>query len=228
MCGRFTQTLAGDAIAEAFGLATVPPWQPRYNIAPTQAIPAILARDDSSSVNQRQFKELRWGLIPSWAKDASIGTKLINARSETVAEKPSFRSAFKQRRCLIAADGFFEWKKAAGKKQPFYFRLVTGEPFAFAGLWERWQPPTGEALETCTILTTTANSLLAEIHDRMPVMLHAADYDRWLDAEQPLAEAQSLLRPYEAEAMQSYAVSREMNSPFHDEADCIRPVTERV
>lgn len=226
MCGRFTQSLSGAVIAQAFGLSTVPNWAPRYNIAPTQTIPAILANEGSAA--HRQFKELRWGLVPAWAKDSAIGTKLINARSETVAEKPSFRSAFKQRRCLITADGFFEWKKEQGKKQPFYFRLATGEPFAFAGLWERWQAPTGEVLETCTILTTTANELLAEIHDRMPVMLDAADYDRWLDVKLPPLEAHSLLRPYAAKAMQSYPVSRQMNSPFHDDADCIRPLLETV
>ncbi|NJR49908.1 MAG: SOS response-associated peptidase [Leptolyngbyaceae cyanobacterium CSU_1_3] len=218
MCGRFTQSLTGEAIASAFDLAEIPPWVPRYNIAPTQMVPAILLHDT------RQFQALRWGLIPSWAKDPTIGAKLINARSETVAEKPSFRSAFKKRRCLIVADGFYEWQKQAGKKQPFYFRLDQGQLFGFAGLWEQWQTPEGEVWQTCTILTTVGNDLLKMVHDRMPVILHEADYDRWLDPAQDPSVLQSLLRPYEADAMNAYPVSMGVNSPAKDTPDCMKPI----
>lgn len=219
MCGRFSQTYAADAIAEAFHLAAIPNWQPRYNIAPTQAIPAIV----ETAAHQREFKPLRWGLIPSWSKDASIGNRLINARAETISEKPSFREAFRRRRCLIVADGFYEWKKSAtGKKQPFYFRLTHGEPFAFAGLWERWQAHDGNTLETGTIITTEANSLMASVHDRMPVILPPETYDRWLDPG--ATDLQPLLRPYASDAMTLYPVSLTVNSPSHDTPDCIQPI----
>ncbi len=221
MCGRFTQSLTGEAIAGAFDLADVPTWRPRYNLAPTQNIPAILLGESSD----RTFKSLRWGLIPPWAKDPAMGARLINARSETVTEKPSFRSAFKKRRCLVLADGFYEWQKTQGKKQPFYFRLESGQPFGFAGLWEQWPSPEGDVWQTCTILTTDANSLLRQVHDRMPVMLHPEDYDRWLDPQNHDTEAlQSLLRPYESEAMLSYAVSPLVNSPTHDQPDCVAAI----
>ncbi len=223
MCGRFSQGLAGDTIAKAFQLAEVPDWQPRYNIAPTQTIPAIVATQNGD----RHFKPLRWGLIPSWSKDPAIGAKLINARSETVAEKPSFRSAFKQHRCLILADGFYEWRKQSGKKQPFYFRLTDGSLFAFAGLWERWQAPEGDVLETCTILTTEANQVVAQVHDRMPVILAPDRYDQWLDPTLQQSEPlQALLRPYEAERMSAYPVSLSVNSPWNDTPDCITPIDE--
>jgi putative SOS response-associated peptidase YedK len=214
MCGRFTQTHSAAEIAALFNLEETPDWQPRYNIAPTQLIPTI--------VESHQFKPLRWGLIPSWSKDSSIASKLINARAETVSEKPSFREAFKRRRCLIAADGYYEWKKQPGKKQPFYFRLESGEPFAFAGLWERWHSPEGETIETCTIITTEANDLAATVHDRMPVILSQDEYDRWLDPD--FKSAQSLLHPYSSDKMLSYPVSTSVNSPSHDAPDCIEEV----
>lgn len=223
MCGRFSQSLRSEAIAEAFQLIETPDWQPRYNIAPTQMIPAIVAAESGN----RQFKPLRWGLIPSWSKDPTIGAKLINARSETVAEKPSFRSAFKQRRCLILADGFYEWRKQSGKKQPFYFRLENGSPFAFAGLWERWDSEDSR-LETCTILTTEANQTVAQVHDRMPVILKADSYDRWLDPSQPPALLQELLRPYDSDLMTAYPVSLSVNSPRNDTPDCTAPLAEPI
>lgn len=223
MCGRFSQSLRSEAIAEAFQLIEAPDWQPRYNIAPTQMIPAIVAAESGN----RQFKPLRWGLIPSWSKDPTIGAKLINARSETVAEKPSFRSAFKQRRCLILADGFYEWRKQSGKKQPFYFRLENGSPFAFAGLWERWDSEDSR-LETCTILTTEANQTVAQVHDRMPVILKADSYDRWLDPSQPPALLQELLRPYDSDLMTAYPVSLSVNSPRNDTPDCTAPLAEPI
>jgi putative SOS response-associated peptidase YedK len=212
MCGRFSLTASADAIAEAFHLDAIPNWQPRYNIAPKQQIPAI--------VGNREFRTLRWGLIPSWSKDASIGNRLINARAETLAEKPSFRDAFRQRRCLIVTDGFYEWKKTEkGKKQPFYFQLETGEPFAFAGLWERWK-----TFETCTIITTEANSLMADVHDRMPVMLGEEGCDRWLDPKSTSQELQSILRPYPDAAMAFYPIGLSVNSPSNDTPDCIQPL----
>lgn len=221
MCGRFSQTLTGEAIASAFHLPEIPTWTPRYNIAPTQTVPAIVLNEKGD----RSFKPFRWGLIPTWAKDASMGARMTNARSETVTEKPTFRSAFKQRRCLIVADGFYEWQKQQGKKQPFYFRLKNGQPFGFAGLWERWQAPEGDVWETCTILTTEANDLLKEVHDRMPVMLHPEEYDRWLDPAAQDSEAlQSLLRPYETEAMMAYSVSTHVNSPANDTRECVTPL----
>ncbi len=224
MCGRFSQSLPGEAIALTFQLTEAPDWQPRYNIAPTQRVLAIVATESGD----RQVKPLRWGLIPSWSKDAAIGAKLINARSETVAEKPSFRSAFKQRRCLIVADGFYEWRKQPGKKQPFYFRLENGSPFAFAGLWERWHPSQADGLETCTILTTEANLTVAQVHDRMPVILTAESYDRWLDPTLDSASLQALLRPYGGSSMTAYPVSLSVNSPLHDTPDCTAPLVESI
>jgi putative SOS response-associated peptidase YedK len=236
MCGRFTQTHSAEDIAATFGLAEIPQWPPRYNVAPTQVVPTISAlRNPEGTVAtsgrdrqlkpDRQFKPLRWGLIPSWAKDLSIGAKLINARAETLQEKPSFRDAFKRRRCLIVADGFYEWKKQAGKKQPFYFRLENGELFAFAGLWDRWHSSEGDVLETCTIITTHANELAAPVHDRMPVILPPEHYDRWLDPNlQTTTDLQTLLRPYPTEAMSAYPVSAVVNSPTHDQPDCVAAI----
>ena len=218
MCGRFTLSHLAEAIASTFQLSTIPAIKPRYNIAPTQLIPTILPTD----TGDRQLRMLRWGLIPSWAKDPAIGAKLINARSETVAEKPSFRSAFRHRRCLVIADGFYEWQRQEGKKQPFYFRLQNQQPFAFAGLWEHWQDSKGEVIDSCTILTTQANELLQSIHDRMPVILDAKDYDSWLDpAVQKPEQLHHLLKPFSPEAMISYPVSTKVNNPGNDTAECI-------
>jgi putative SOS response-associated peptidase YedK len=219
MCGRFTLTQPPEAIAKAFDLAVAPILEPQYNIAPTQMVAAVLFKPESEN---RQFQQLRWGLIPSWAKDPGMGAKLINARAETVAEKPAFRSAFKHRRCLVVADGFYEWHRENGKKQPYYFRLQDGQPFGFAGLWEQWKSPQGEEISSCTILTTEANDLLQTIHERMPVIIQPKDYDLWLNPEvqtqQPL---QQLLQPYEPEAMTAYPVSTLVNSPKHNSPECI-------
>lgn len=218
MCGRFTQTHAATAIAQAFSLDELPNWEPSYNIAPTQAIPAIRQGTDS----KRRFQSLRWGLIPSWSKDLAIGARLINARAETVAEKPSFRSAFRQRRCLIITDGFYEWQRSDGKKQPYYIHLTDRPLFAFAGLWEKWQGAEGgEAIESCTILTTTPNSVMEPIHDRMPVILNPKHYDIWLDNATQSHDLQELLRPYSATDMVAYPVSNWVNSPTHNDAVCI-------
>jgi len=219
MCGRFTLSKSSEVIASAFQLNEIPQLQPRYNIAPTQPVAVILRKPEDSEL---QFQQLRWGLIPSWAKDPSMGARLINARAETITEKPAFRSAFRHRRCLVVADGFYEWQRQEHKKQPYYFRLQNGQPFAFAGLWERWQSPDGEEIQSCTILTTEANDLVRHTHDRMPVILDSKDYDLWLEpAVQNTEPLQQLLRPYQSEAMTSYAVSTKVNNPANNTPECI-------
>ncbi|NJL47793.1 MAG: SOS response-associated peptidase [Leptolyngbyaceae cyanobacterium SM2_5_2] len=225
MCGRFSLAKGGEELAECFQIHPALPIEPRYNIAPTQPVVAVVA---TAEAPQPQFQILRWGLIPSWAKDITIGNRLINARAETLAEKPSFRAAFKRRRCLIVADGFYEWhQQPDGKpKQPYYIFLRDHQPFAFAGLWEHWLDSTsGSELQTCTILTTEPNELMASIHTRMPVILPPEDYAPWLDPGfyQP-SVLQSMLRPYEAAAMDRYPVSTLVNKPQHDSPDCIVPL----
>ena len=217
MCGRFTLSQSAEAIASVFQLNQAPTLEPRYNIAPTQPVATVL----QTSAHERQFQLLRWGLIPAWAKDATMGSRLINARAETVAEKPSFRSAFRHRRCLVIADGFYEWRRQDGKKQPFYFRMQNQQPFAFAGLWEHWQDPKGEAINSCTILTTEANELLQQIHERMPVILNPKDYDMWLDPTMQIEQLQQLLQPYSSAVMTSYPVSTKVNKPTNDTPELI-------
>jgi putative SOS response-associated peptidase YedK len=209
MCGRFAQRTDPKRLAKAFNVEEVPNVEPRYNIAPTQDILGVFGSSD-----RREMTFYKWGLIPSWAKDASMGAKLINARSETVTEKPSFREAFKKRRCIIPADGFYEWQITGSKKQPFFFRMRDELPFGFAGLWERWQGKGGEVLNSCTILTTEANEALRPVHDRMPVILHPEDYELWLNADvRKLDLIKGMLQPYPAEEMVGYAVSTSINSP---------------
>ncbi|MEL6247817.1 MAG: SOS response-associated peptidase [Cyanobacteria bacterium J06648_16] len=226
MCGRYTQTKSGEVLAKTFNLVETPDVPPRYNIAPSQPILAVAA-----SKGTRQLRAFQWGLVPSWSKDPTIGNRMINARAETVAEKPSFRAAFKRRRCLIVADGFYEWKKIDGQKtkQPFYIHLQDHAPFGFAGLWEHWEGGDGSYLETCTILTTAPNALMEPIHNRMPVIVHPDDYNTWLDPErgefkQDRGLLESLLRPYEAERMEAYPVSTEVNSPRNESPDCLEPL----
>lgn len=223
MCGRFTLRQTTEAIAETFQLSDIDEQSlnSQYNISPTQTVATI--RKDS----QRHLKWLRWGLIPSWAKDESIGNRLINARAETLIEKPSFRSAFKNRRCLILADGFYEWQKTEKQKQPYYFQLKGGKSFAFAGLWETWQPSEGEAITSCTIITTEANDIVKPIHDRMPVILSPDAYDQWLDPKAKSPEILSpFLKPYDAQAMETYPVSRAVNSPSYNQSDCIKSISQ--
>lgn len=217
MCGRFSLGVSASAITEAFQLSEEPDWNPRYNIAPTQTIPALLYAPGQP---EWQFRLLHWGLIPSWAKDRTIAAKLINARAETIAEKPSFRSAFKHRRCLILADGFYEWQRVNSKKQPFYFHKRDRQPFAFAGLWEHWQGESG-AIASCTIVTTQANELLEPIHDRMPVILPSEEYATWLDPSATSNQLQTLLHPYAAEAMAGYPVSPLVNRATYESPECI-------
>lgn len=224
MCGRFTLAVPAEALARQFELPEVPVLEPHYNIAPTQAVAVVRLELDRE---ERLLELMRWGLIPRWAKDEGIGDKLINARAETVAEKPAFRDAFQKRRCLVVADGFYEWQKLPGRsrKQPFYFQLDGGEAFAFAGLWERWKNPAGDMLHSCTLITTEANDLVRSVHPRMPVILAPADYALWLDpaVAQP-GRLQSLLRPYPAERMAAYPVGLQVNSPGNDGAECIVPL----
>jgi putative SOS response-associated peptidase YedK len=220
MCGRFTLFSSAEAIAKTFEV-DVPNFIPSYNIAPSQTINAIVRMPNQL---ERELHGFRWGLIPSWAKDRAIAHKLINARSETVTEKLSFRSAFKHRRCLIPTDGFYEWhhsKDGKATKQPYFFSLNNSNPFALGGLWERWESPEREIIETCTILTTEANAILKPIHDRMPLILDLKDWDRWLDPKfDNKTELQELLIPYLAEMMTAHPVSSKVNSPKHNSPEC--------
>jgi putative SOS response-associated peptidase YedK len=222
MCGRYTLITAPDVLVQQFGLEELPLLSPRYNIAPTQQVTAVRRPTEGA---RRELVFLRWGLIPSWAEDATIGNRLLNARADTVADKPSFRSAFRSRRCLVLADGFFEWQTAEGRKQPFYFRSRGGEAFAIAGLWERWSRG-GKAVESCTLITTEANALVLPTHDRMPAILSRDDYEGWLDpAVQDAERLQSLLRSYPPEQMTAWPVSGRVNSPRHDDPACVEPVS---
>ena len=225
MCGRYSLTTPVEAVRKVFDFPERPNLAPRANIAPSQDVAAVrLASGESGEVGRR-FVWLRWGLIPAWAKDPAIGNRTINARAETLAQKPAFRAAFRERRCLIVADGFYEWKTEAGGKQPYRITLVDGGPFALAGLWERWAGPQGgEAIESCTIVTTEANARLRAIHPRMPVILAPDAFDPWLDPETPGAEAEALLVPYPSEALTHYRVSPRLNSPANDDPALIEPL----
>ena len=226
MCGRFTFATAPTALVELLGLDEPPTLDPRYNIAPTQALLVVRAVLQGET-RRRELRLLRWGLVPPWADDPSVGYRMINARSETAASKPAFRAAFRRRRCLVLADGFFEWKRVGrGPKQPHYLRLRDGRPFAFAGLWERWRGPGDppDELLSCTLLTCAPNELVATIHDRMPVILPPAAYEPWLDPEQQdPAALQALLAPYPAEEMIAYPVGTGVNNPRFDDPSLIAP-----
>ncbi|MFN8378688.1 MAG: SOS response-associated peptidase [Anaerolineae bacterium] len=221
MCGRFTLTVDPEQLARAFNLTTVPEYTPRYNIAPTQDALVITAERPAEA----QF--MRWGLIPSWSKDPSIGAKLINARSETAPEKPSFRTALKKRRCIVPISGFFEWQAQASGKQPLYITIPDSPLVALAGLWESWRDPAGQTLRTFTILTTAANDFMRSFHDRMPVILHPEDVPVWMDtAEVPEPVLVGLMeRTFEPERMQSVSVSKLVNKPAVDSPECIEPLS---
>ena len=220
MCGRFSLSKSSQDVADLFRVQDLPGLSPRYNIAPSQPVAAVLVPPGATD---RQLQHLVWGLVPPWADDPA-GSGMINARSETAATKPSFRSAFRYRRCLIPADGFFEWQKQPGGKQPHFIALQGQALFAFAGLWEHREGPDGSALDSCAILTTEPNALCATIHNRMPVILPAEAYDPWLDpANQNAAELQPLLGPFPPEQMTAFAVSRHVNSPRNDDPTCIAP-----
>jgi putative SOS response-associated peptidase YedK len=221
MCGRFTLTVNPEDFQQTFNDITFPSqFSPRYNVAPSQPVLAI----PNDGKNKADF--FLWGLIPSWSKDPAIANKLINARGETVAEKPSFRGPFKYKRCLILADGFYEWKTVPGSKikVPHFIHMKDRAPFAIAGLWDEWQSPDGGALRTCTIITTSPNSLMESIHNRMPVILDKNDHAQWLDpAPQTPEKLLPLIKPFPADRMSAYAVSTLVNTPKTDRAELILP-----
>lgn len=220
MCGRYSLSQEDSRFRQRLRYPEQLALTPRYNIAPTQQAAVIVA--DEGGVHLRL---LRWGLIPFWAKDETIGNTLINARSETVASKPAFRHSLKRRRCLVLADGFYEWaKQSSGPKQPYRITLANDQPFTFAGLWDRWRTPTGEELETFTILTTEANSLLASMHHRMPVILAEDQYEGWLNGDATVEQVQGLLRPFDPEQMRAFAVSRAVNNVKNDTPSCMQPL----
>jgi putative SOS response-associated peptidase YedK len=227
MCGRFTLRTPQSVLVNQFALEAEPTLFPRYNIAPSQPIAVVRALSQESAAASRELVKLRWGLVPSWAQDPSIGNQLINARSETAAAKPAFRSAMRHRRCLIPSDGFYEWKKIGKQKQPYFIRRPDDKPFAFAGLWDRWTDPEGRPLETCTILTTDANELLRPLHNRMPVIVEPADYATWLDPRLTDPERfRPLFTSLTASQLVMSPVSTLVNSPANDDAACIAPVEE--
>jgi len=225
MCGRYRLSRRKQVVEEYFesasegiseGISEEEEWSPRYNIAPTQ--PVATVRQDGAS---RMLSMMRWGLVPSWASDISVGARHINARGETVLEKPAFRDSFRARRCLIPADGFYEWKKSGKQRQPFHFGMKGDSLFAFAGVWDRWRSPAGQVLESCSILTTAPNELLEDVHDRMPVILPRRHYQTWLTA--PAAEAgrlAELLVPFDASLMRRYAVSALVNKAQNEMPEC--------
>ncbi|MFN0042260.1 MAG: SOS response-associated peptidase [Alphaproteobacteria bacterium] len=223
MCGRYSITTPEEALRRLFGFeGPARNLGPRYNIAPRQDVPVIRAEGGA-----RRLSLLRWGLVPAWAKDPLIGDKLINARAETIAEKPSFKSAFRARRCLVPADGFYEWRRDAKPAQPFRIEMRDRSPFALAGLWERWRSGAGEVLETFALVTTEANATLEPIHHRMPVILAADNYALWLDAGADAARLRALLKPFLAAPLHAYPIDNKVNSAAHDSPEILMPVEEQ-
>lgn len=223
MCGRFTLRAPAAVVAEHFALWETPELEPRFNVAPSQPVPVVRLRAEGPAA-RRELVQLSWGLVPYWAADPAVGRRLINARAETAAEKPAFRAAMRRRRCLVAADGFYEWRRTGPRKQPYFIRFRDDRPFGFAGLWESWEGPDHATVESCTLLTTEPNALLRPIHNRMPVILPPEAYAAWLDpaVEDPRVLA-PLLVPCAPEAMEACAVGTWVNSPEHDDPECIRP-----
>jgi len=221
MCGRFTSLFSPEVLNSTFGVQAPSDISPRYNIAPTQQVWIIRG----SATGGRHLSSARWGLVPHWAKDLSIGNRMINARCETVHEKPAFRQSIHTRRCIIPASGFFEWTTTPTGKIPHYVTMRDASPLAFAGIWESWKTSEDENIETCAILTTTANCLMAPIHDRMPVILHQTEFELWLErsVNNPL-ELQRLYQPYPAKLLQEWEVSTVVNSPTHETPETIVPI----
>src|SRR3989442_2878162 len=223
MCGRYTLKTPVEQLSEKFQFPEILPLKPRYNIAPSQDVAVVRRLPDDLD---RKLAMLRWGLIPAWAKDPAKARQPINAKSETVAELPTFRTAFRKRRCLIPTDAFYEWKQEGGLKQPVYICMKDREPFAFAGLWEHWERSERESIDSCVLLTSEPNELLAPIHNRMPVILDPQDYDLWLDPDvQEVSRLKPLLRPYALEQMTYYPVNLRVNNPRNDDALCVDPMT---
>ena len=223
MCGRYRLSRRKQLVEEYFDVSSdTDDWNPRFNIAPTQSVPVVRQHPKEP---RRDLSLMRWGLVPSWAKDASGAARMINARSETAHTLPAFREAMKLRRCLAPADGFYEWQRRGSAKQPFCFEVGDGGLFAFAGLWERWRDPSGQWVKSCSILTTTPNAVTSAIHDRMPVILHPDSYDLWLDpGMQNVAAISELLKPYDARLMRCYPVSSRVNHVANDDEACSTPV----
>jgi putative SOS response-associated peptidase YedK len=223
MCGRYRLSRRKQIVEEYFDATPdEQDWSPRFNIAPTQPVP-VIRQNPREPV--RELSLMRWGLIPNWAKYSSVAASMINARSETASTKPAFRDALKSRRCLIPADGFYEWMRAGKTKQPYCFEVNDGELFAFAGLWDRWKDPSGSWVKTCSILTTTPNAVTSSVHDRMPAILGPDAYDLWLDPGMTnVAAASELLKPYDARLMRCYPVSTRVNSVMNDDPECSAPV----
>jgi putative SOS response-associated peptidase YedK len=223
MCGRYRLSRRKQVVEEYFDAASdEPDWNSRYNIAPTQCVPVIRQNPKEPG---RELPLMRWGLIPSWAKDSSAAAGMINARSETASTKPAFRDALRCRRCLIPADGFYEWTRSGKDRQPHCFEVNDGQLFAFAGLWDRWNDATGKSVETCSILTTTPNAVTATVHDRMPVILDPDGYELWLDpGMKDVGAASELLKPCDALLMRCFPVSTRINHAANDDEECSRPV----
>jgi putative SOS response-associated peptidase YedK len=223
MCGRFRLAGSAAALLSYFNVQESLAWVEHYNLTPSKEVLTIVQPAGAA----RELRRMRWGLIPSWAKDPAIGSQLINAQAETAVTKPAFRKAFRKRRCLILADAFFEWKKETRHKQPYCIRMRDGRPFAFAGLWEHWEGPEGKAIDSCTILTATPNDLLRPLHHRMAVILSPADYDPWLDpAFQDAERFQAAVRPYPPDEMEAYPVSTRVNSPANESPECVVPLSK--
>jgi putative SOS response-associated peptidase YedK len=228
MCGRYELHTHPAAIALAFGLPNGASFEPSYNIAPMNDVPVVRV----NAHGERELVRMRWGFVPRWAKDPSIGGKLINARGETLHERPTFQMAFRRHRCLLPADGFYEWQRLPAapddsvRKQPLHIGMKDAAPFGIAGLAERWMSPDGEVLDTCTIVTTQANALLAPVHDRMPLVIAPGDYARWLDPHE--SDVRDLVVPFPADRMTHYPISTRVNSVRHDDAkiiECIEPMS---
>jgi putative SOS response-associated peptidase YedK len=225
MCGRILEISKPKALSDEFKIpiAKIPPVKPSYNVAPTQPVLSILIEN---SVKKMDY--LVWGLIPSWAKDPAIGNRMINARAETVHEKPAYRGPFKNSRCLVLADGFYEWRKTGTKKQPYCIRLKSGQPFAFAGLWSHWSSPDGSEIRSCTIMTTEANPFMKPIHDRMPVILGKKFYDEWLDTTScDVKKLKAMLVPHDEDDLEAHPVSTFVNSPSNNSAECIAEIASQ-
>ncbi len=222
MCGRFTVTCDADGLRAEFGVDVPVEWVPRYNVAPQQPVPVIGRTGDGPPT----LSLVRWGLVPWWADTPDVGVKAINARAETIDVRPTFREAFRERRCWIVADGFYEWRREGRVRQPWRFALRDRRPFAFAGLWDRWKGPDGEPLFTCAIVTTAAHPTVAAVHDRMPVMLARETRDLWLDDAAGADALKALLRPWPRDDLEGYAVTRRVNSVLNDEPACIEPWVE--
>ena len=216
MCGRFALVDDGTNVAQQLQLAQGSPLAPRYNIAPTQPVSAVVVEK-----GRRTLTHFYWGFVPSWAKDMSMASRMINARAETVAEKPSFRNAFRRRRCLVPMTGFYEWQTVGGRKQPHYIQVAGQAVFAVAGLWEVWESAEGDTLQSCTLLTTEANEMMASLHNRMPVIVPPRDYGLWLDVAAPLPAVESLLRPYPAAQMTHRPVSPYVSNARNEGPACL-------